>query len=275
MWIIQTIRLIRKCLGDARWSRYKTWHEKKEVFKVLLSLRYKAEIQNFQTSIEQNIFGFTVTGRTPAELLYLFREIFLGVQYKFSHPNDYPAIIDAGANIGMAILYFKKEYPNCSILAFEPNPVVFKILEQNVSQNKLKNVEIVNAGLSDSTGTITFYTNPGNSLISSIDANRGGFEAKEVASKQLSSYIHGKNFDLGKIDVEGAEWQVIQDLSKTNTLKNINHYIVEYHHNMEKTKFSLSQFLHVYETHGFAYNIQGSFQMPGDFQDIMIHFYKK
>jgi FkbM family methyltransferase len=275
MWITQTIKLLRKCLGDARWSGYETWEEKKEVFKILFSLRYKAEIQGIETSLQQKIFGFSVTGRTPAEMLYLFREIFLNVQYKFNHPNNSPTIVDAGANIGMAIFYFKKTFPNCSILAFEPNPDVFKILATNISRNKLTNVEIINAGLSDSDGEMTFYTNPNNSLISSSDPNRGGLIERKVASKKLSTYLLGKKFFFAKIDVEGAEWQIVQDLSKTNTIGNISQYIFEYHHNTKKPSCTMSEFLSTYESHGFGYNMQASFQRLGDFQDILISFYKK
>jgi FkbM family methyltransferase len=41
-----------------------------------------------------------------------------------------PYIIDAGANIGLSIIYFKKKYPNSKIVAFEPDKLIFNILKK-------------------------------------------------------------------------------------------------------------------------------------------------
>ncbi len=51
-------------------------------------------------------------------------------------------IIDVGAYIGLSILYFKSRYRNARITAFEPNPNVFPLLEENLEYNKIKNVQI-------------------------------------------------------------------------------------------------------------------------------------
>ena len=60
--------------------------------------------------------------------IWQFREIFTDRSYAFpcTHPN--PVIYDCGSNIGLSILYYNKNYPNCRIESFEPNPTVADIL---------------------------------------------------------------------------------------------------------------------------------------------------
>ena len=57
----------------------------------------------------------------------------------------------------VSILFFKKLYPQAKIIAFEPNLETFKLLELNIKQNDLRDVDLVNAAVSDRTGEIDFY----------------------------------------------------------------------------------------------------------------------
>jgi FkbM family methyltransferase len=65
--------------------------------------------------------------------IWQFREIFTDRSYAFpcTHPN--PVIYDCGSNIGLSILYYNKNYPNCRIESFEPNPTVADILQANTA----------------------------------------------------------------------------------------------------------------------------------------------
>jgi FkbM family methyltransferase len=273
--VSRLIHLLKKSIGEARWSQYQTFEEKLEIFKIIFRLRYLSEIDtDHKLPPSQKIFGYTVKGTTYKELLYLFREIFMEEQYKFSPENKAPRILDCGANIGMALIYFKVKFPDAHILAFEPNPVVFELLKENVSANNLKNVEIVNAGLANEIGVIDFYIDRKNTLVSSVDPTRAGKEKIQVKAVTLSTYLQGKQFDFAKIDIEGAEWQLIKDIDPTGTINNIKQYIFEYHHNYEE-RHSMSEFLKAFEKHGFEYNLNASFREQGQFQDIALNFYKR
>jgi FkbM family methyltransferase len=277
MKIMKFILLVKKCVGEARWNiRYKTWSEKKEIFKILFRLRYYTEISpRYPEIATQSIFGFHVSGTSYQELLYLFREIFLDGQYEFKYPGYFPTIIDCGANVGMAMLFFKRTYPGSKVVCFEPNPKVFALLQRNVNDNNLKDVQIINAGLSYKDGAMDFYVDASNTLISSIDKNRGGNKPIQVKMMRLSSVLKDNLFDFAKIDVEGAEWGVVNDLHQTNSLQNVNHYIFEYHHNMKDSTHKLSDFLIPFEQSGFSYNFKATFESLGDFQDVSISFFKK
>ena len=71
---------------------------------------------------------------------WTYLELFLNESYKFiprSEKND-PIIIDCGANIGVSVVYFKKLFPKSKIIAFEPDPFLFKYLKKNIEKNGLK-----------------------------------------------------------------------------------------------------------------------------------------
>jgi len=105
-----------------------------------------------QTTIE----NFTIFYSNFAELNALTKEIFGDEEYETDLIQPNPFIIDAGAD-GLSILYFKKRYPECRILAFEPDPQNFEILQKNIAINALQNVTAVQAALAKNEGTITFY----------------------------------------------------------------------------------------------------------------------
>src|SRR6266705_1841394 len=100
MKIIEFFLLVKKCIGEARWNpQYRSLKEKWSLFKTLFSLRYYTEIRKREDKVvTQKIFGFTVTGSSYYELLYLFREIFIEPQYDFQFDGEAPTIIDCGAN---------------------------------------------------------------------------------------------------------------------------------------------------------------------------------
>jgi FkbM family methyltransferase len=268
--------ILKKCFGDARFSRYKRLKEKYEIFKILLRLSLKSEFgANRDSKVSQKIFEFTISGTSYKEILYLFREIFMEYQYSFTPKNKKPKILDCGANIGMAVIFFKRMYPDCFIIAFEPNPEVFKLLKKNINENNLRNIEIYNRALSFNKSSVNFYIDSENTLISSLDSNRGGGSVIKVESDRLSDYTRNEIFDLAKIDVEGSEGEIVRDLDETRSINRIHQYIVEYHHNIKNASGNLSSFLKVFEANGFDYNLKSSFYDLGSYQDISIHFYKK
>jgi FkbM family methyltransferase len=276
MRLLKVVTIFKKSAGDARWSSYPTWAEKLQVFKALFYLRYRTEIAPVNLPfVSLTVFGFRITGLSYSELLYLFREIFLHGEYsRFTSTKKDPSILDCGANIGMAILYFKKRFPHCRVLAFEPNPKVFECLRKNISDNELTGVELVHAGLSDEESLEPIYVDSRNSLISSIDPNRGGKDSIVVNFVKLSSAIDKRKFDFAKIDVEGSEEMVARDLHVHNVVQNIDQYFFEYHHNIQNSEQRLSDFLKIFESHNYQYNLMSSYSRPGDFQDIRIHFYQ-
>ncbi len=272
--IFKHIGILIDFMRKANRSHY-PFREKLEVFRFLLSSHCKGILFKNKEIVTQKMFDFKVSAYDYDLLKYLFEEIFLSNEYYFDAKKKSPQIMDCGANIGMSVLYFKKLYPDCAIIAFEPNPLTFKLLEANVEQNKLKNVQLVNVGLSNSEGNIDFYTNTTKgTLVGSFFEERGGANKIVVKSERLSKFIDKANFDIIKMDIEGAETAVIENIIAEGKLDHCPKYIIEYHHRINGLKSEFAKFVQAFEDHQFDYNLRSDFNELGSFQDILLCFYK-
>lgn len=255
---------------------YPLQRDKFNIFKTLVCLYLQSESSKKDTETSINVFGFIISGVNPSSLLYLFQEVFLSKEYYFKTKNERPLIIDCGSNIGMSVLFFKMIYPQAIITAIEPNPDTFKLLKKNVAQNKLKDIKLLNCCLSNKEGFEKFYIpNIENaSLIASIYEERGNAEHFSVRSIRLSDLLIDIQVDLVKIDIEGAERKVFQDLVQSNVISNSNFYLLEYHHKIEGLSNILTKILDRFEEEGFEYSLKANYKRMNTFQDILIAFYR-
>jgi len=207
---------------------------------------------------------------------YLINEIFTSNEYYFKPSYKQPFIIDCGAHIGMSVLYFKKMFPDSKIMAFEANPNNFELMQKNMHANKIQHVELHNIALFDKEIEIPFYIGENiGTLRGSIKKERGGASELKIKAQKLSYYLqHIEAVDLIKMDVEGAEINILSDLFETSAINKAKEYRIEYHHNMNDDKSKMASFLHKFELYGFSYNIKAHFWCTNSFQDLFIHFYK-
>lgn len=209
----------------------------------------------------------------------LFEEVFLKEEYLFKADNDCPLIIDCGSNIGMSLFYFKTIYPNSRIIAFEPDPQTFECLKANVEMNSFCDVSVHQLALTNFEGEISFFTdqsNPGSTIMSTVKERYPKNEVSVPAGK-LSSYID-QEVDFLKMDIEGAEQSVFQDLRDSGKLNFIKKMVIEYHHHIDITKDDFSSFLQVLEGANFGYQIEGGIHRPlgeSKFQNIIVYCYQK
>jgi len=175
------------------------------------------------------IVGAEVTCPNYGALLGLFKEIWLAEQYYFRTSAPAPLIIDAGANIGMAVLYFCKQYPSARVLAFEPDPTACAALKKNVQANKL-NVTVHQAAVGGEAGEIDFFSDPAHEAGVSMSAHATGRLTRRttVQCVCLSRFIT-EPVDLLKLDVEGSETEVLVELAASGKLELVQRLIVEFH----------------------------------------------
>jgi len=175
---------------------------------------------------------------------FVFNEVFCIQTYpvKKNLKNFY----DVGANIGLTILFYHIYNPDLQIHAFEPNPDFFNLLEKNIKVNNIKNCILHQLAISNTIGEQRFYSikdsvqNLDSSLYLNLELPCITYT---VQCDRITSFIK-EPISLIKIDVEGAEYDIFEDLlSKENKAKLnfINEIILEAHHiNAEqKEKFDL------------------------------------
>jgi len=225
--------------------------------------------------------GYTAESFDCKTLFFLFVEIFVNNQYYFKSDTDEPTIIDCGANIGMATLYFSFLYPAAHIYSFEPDPGTYALLKKNIEANGLKGATPLNFAVSDKSGTVDFFNNnQDGSPVMSTHRERGGDKKIQVRSIKLSDFIRDtcEKVDYLKMDVEGSEGVVLEDLSQSGILGRIESMVIEYHHNTGQKNNSMSKICDILDSSHFSYNIFNTNNKKdmyeNSYQDIMIYAQK-
>jgi FkbM family methyltransferase len=140
-----------------------------------------------------------------------WEDIFVKNALAFRAPTDAPRILDCGANIGIATLYFKRAYPGARITAVEADPALFAMLDDNLARNGAADVERIHAALWTSTGTLVFQCEGSDSgMVSTLPGAVRG-RSTVVPSRRLRELLDAEPFDLLKLDIEGAEGVVLAD----------------------------------------------------------------
>lgn len=178
--------------------------------------------------------GLTFFYHNDIEFRYLYEEIFKKYIYYVQLETMSPRIIDCGAHIGMASMYFKQMYPGSKITAFEPEPPNLELLKKNLEVNRMEDVEIIPKALWSSEGQMQLHvdTDQENHWSSTSSLLQGSWTTKQptepitVETVRLSSFLDEK-VDILKIDVEGAETEVLKECREK--LVNVDHIFVEFH----------------------------------------------
>jgi FkbM family methyltransferase len=137
--------------------------------------------------------------------------------------------MDIGANIGATSIFLASLRPE--VLAFEASPRTRKILEENITNNQIRNIHIFPYGLGECDGELLITAAPDNAsggFISATIQHLDGHITEAATIKNGDSLLQescpNKRIALIKIDVEGHELEVLSGLS--NRLKRDNPVIV-------------------------------------------------
>jgi len=188
----------RKCLTDYRY---------KKTLDQVYKFNFEGEEVNFFLPFRHDLIEQTIIAKKT-----FFEVAELKILRQYISPKS--VIIDIGANIGNHLVFFGKFCNASKIIAFEPNPILFPILERNIVLNQLDKkttIHQVAIGsqkgkgvlLGDNDNKDPSYTNK------SLEINSEG----EIKIAPLDDLVHDK-VDLLKIDVEGLELEVLKGASQ-------------------------------------------------------------
>jgi FkbM family methyltransferase len=176
-----------------------------------------------------NLLGKRIKLIDSASFRFLWDELFVKEIYKFKSQKGNPYIIDCGANIGLSLIYFKTLYPNAEVIAFEPDKKIFEVLCYNVKAFQFQNLLLVNKAVWSEETTLYFTADgsDGGRICNTLTDET----LQEIQTVRLRKYLQ-KKVDFLKIDVEGAEVEVLKDCA--DLLNNVERLFVEYHSFLEK-----------------------------------------
>jgi FkbM family methyltransferase len=278
-------RLVEVLVRDVRrltWlAATKPWGERIRLGRSYVRILAQRPKGGAATATRLRLSGMTINYFDRAPLCETFADIFIRRDYDFVARTPRPFVVDAGANIGLATLFFKQRYPQARVLAFEPEPATFEALERNVEENGLDDVTAFPYALAREDGEVRLTGAPGG-LGTTTLVGEGKSSHFIVEARRLSSFID-EPVDMLKLDVEGAEHAVLDDLASTSKLSLIREMTVEYHHNLSLEDGTLGELLSLLETHGFGYQLAARFNEPweqntvrapseiGVYQDVLVY----
>lgn len=176
---------------------------------------------------KQTSFYVPITKKDEKVLMDQITEIFIEQHYKKGRIKKDMTIIDCGANIGLASLYFK-DYAK-KIYALEPNPKNFECLVENTKD--IPHIQPFNIGLSARTA-IEHLRNNGDYPISESLFGTGEIK-EEVKLQSINEFFEEQKIehvDLLKMDTEGAEYIIFPSFGFSKIAHRIDYIIGEAHY---------------------------------------------
>jgi len=193
---------------------------------------------------------------------YSYQEIFGRDIYLFHSDKKDPLIIDCGSNYGTSILYFKRIFPEARIIAFEPDPAIFDLLRWNMHSFGFEDVEIHNLAIWQDQTSMPFSSDgaDGGRIVSDVSQNM-----LLVPTVRLDDYLVS-HVDMLKIDIEGAEVDVLATVSRLQSVTNV---FIEYHSFMDQQQ-RLPELLSLLRDAGFRYQVHTQFSPQRPFVDKVV-----
>ncbi|MGB9476323.1 MAG: FkbM family methyltransferase [Candidatus Udaeobacter sp.] len=111
-----------------------------------------------------------------------------------------PVIVDAGANIGAASIWFKKKYEKAAIVAVEPEPGNFEVLKKNTEH--IPGISTLAAAIGSESGFVSI-TNEGQGWSATTERATDGVPI--VTMDEAFKSVPGGSPFIAKIDIEGFE----------------------------------------------------------------------
>jgi FkbM family methyltransferase len=187
-------------------------------FGVVLGAKSRLLRKVIQIGVEIAGIRHPVHLRLRTSDVWLCQQILIDAQYDSGLSVQPRVIVDGGANIGLASIYYANKYPEASIIAVEPEQSNFEMLQKNVSP--YPKILPIRAAL----------WNKNQDLYSSAVVS--GHHAYQVRDQQVSgrdstcNIVRGlslqglmadfgiQQIDLLKVDIEGSEKEVFHDSAR-------------------------------------------------------------
>ncbi len=156
-----------------------------------------------------------VAVRVPSTDLYAYEKIFKDKEYASENIINPEVIVDAGANVGFASVFFANRYPSARILAIEPEPSNYRQLVLNTKP--YHRVKCIQGALWHEEGSANLFNPCEGNLGFMLDRAAREHAHVQIAPTTLITIprlIESEaieRINLLKIDIEGSELGVLEN----------------------------------------------------------------
>jgi FkbM family methyltransferase len=187
------------------------------IFNFVFLFNAKVEINSNDVCVR--FFTPTFKIREDVKKLFGEREI-LSVLLNKLRSDD--IVWDVGASYGMYALFIGRKLSLIKVFAFEPESKAYKLLNKNIKINNINNVIPLKFALWDSDGTANLYTSSSANIGTHSLVYRKDYPVARIGKLievcMGDSIIQKKDAcfpTVLKIDVEGAEYNVLKGMPRT------------------------------------------------------------
>ncbi len=175
--------------------------------------------------------GLQFRVRTAMDV-WIIKETCLDHYYEYGLAlQDNWTIIDLGAGLGDFTTYAARRSPHGRVIAFEPTPESFALLQHNLQINGIHNAEAQDCAVADAPGKLVLNVDSKHATQHTITAP--GTRMIEVRAITLAEVFeaHGLDrCDFLKMDIEGGEYAILRGAGG-GVLKRVQRIALEYHDN--------------------------------------------
>ncbi len=204
--------------------RYRRWITPGNILKLLFAEKFGREGRLFSIGLRRLSRPVLVRARSTDCALVKTVLMHGGGEYPIFRNYAPKVIIDAGANIGLATIFFKTFYPAATVIAIEPDEENCKMFEKNTCA--LTDVHLLRGGLwPDSTHCLRIQNSEAAPWGYQVEPSDQGFPAYTISD--ICSRFGLSHIDILKIDIEGSEREVLSH--NTEWLNNTDNVFIELH----------------------------------------------
>lgn len=214
---------------------------------LLVPVRVSQALRKFADEVSFHEYLYYICKRLHLEgllpkiesTLFRFPGTYEGELATFLAKTSGNLFVDIGANVGRYTVLLGKRYEH--VISIEPAPGTFAYLKANVTQAKLPNVQCLQCAISDQDGSAYLHLAVSAESHSLVDTHAKGHRLPgtdrivgaltgkkiKVQTQTLASILKDRSADLVKVDVEGAEWLVLEGAEPV--LDQVQSWCVELH----------------------------------------------
>ena len=181
-----------------------------------------------EIQIRSSLFRNPVTLRKHDSDLEIFDQVFADRQYKwFGIETLNPkVIVDAGANIGLASLYFSQQFPHARIYCIEPVSTNYNLLQKNLSN--YSNIQTLQGAVWHTDEYLEIENPEGYSAGLSMKSSSTSNKMKGYSLPSLMKLFELEHIDILKMDIEGAEKEIFE-LGSLDWMSKVSILVIELH----------------------------------------------